>query len=395
MAHFHLHPGGKRISHDPAQRNVIAVKGHSVIIGLWGHKDGAGRELDIVEETDALMIPQPLRIDGNSRLYTLTVKPSVRAKGKPVQVKILANTSDWQTWDTAIFSFDCSAQKSGGDLSVTPATARVYGGPQDNIWRRADLKPIETVEPSSLSFDIVSKPPRFATRAGGAARFALFAAKVNGIERGYIVLAPASGAVSRVLLMITHSFGQNTGYYAGKGWSNPLSRPLIDDIMARFVNDRWGPQLMAARSDTAMIMPVRAEPVGGSELGPFGMVNGVAAAVVKGICAESGFKPGGFEIATYSSGIYDTNRLLGVSGLSFAAGYNQDPAGGHGLGGAIGVRKQFISGMTTHGQPRPGFTLLPLSWFANHGSFGDARTNPMWLHDVLHPYTTLFLGLMR
>lgn len=89
MSHFHLHPGGQCISFDAAKGNVVPVKGHTIVVGLWGRVDFGGGELDVLSPGDDIMIPERVGFVGDSSLWRIAVKPSVRARKKPVDVTLL------------------------------------------------------------------------------------------------------------------------------------------------------------------------------------------------------------------------------------------------------------------------------------------------------------------
>jgi hypothetical protein len=188
--------------------------------------------------------------------------------------------------------------------------------------------------PGAFKAGDLSNQPLFGLRSGIAVNVAVFAAKVGSVERGYILLMP-QGHARKLLVVISHTFGQNDAYYSDKGYSDPLSPDLIKDVLDRFVIERWGAQIMCASSDYALLMPVRAKAGGGaSELGPFVAQPGVGAAIVAEIAAQSGkvFEFSEVAIVTFSSGISDCNLFIaaGGAGLNFTRGINQDPAGGSG-----------------------------------------------------------------
>jgi hypothetical protein len=99
---------------------------------------------------------------------------------------------------------------------------------------------------------------KFLFAKGQPVKVAVFAAKFDTVERAYILMTPLSGKPSNLMIVITHGFGQSDAYYSKLGYSDPLSPDLIRDVNTRFVLGRRGAQLMAAWSDYALLLPVRA-----------------------------------------------------------------------------------------------------------------------------------------
>src|SRR6185369_6107503 len=103
-------------------------------------------------------------------------------------------------------------------------------------------------------------------------------------------------------------------------------------------------------------------------------------------------------VVTFSSGISDCNTFIaaGGAGLKFTRGINQDPAGGVAMSAAVGTRRQYLSGQTTHGAGRAGFELMPLSRWEREPNSG--RMFGWDVHNYLHswclPQYTLYLGMV-
>jgi hypothetical protein len=100
---------------------------------------------------------------------------------------------------------------------------------------------------------------------------------------------------------------------------------------------------------------------------------------------------------SYSNGIGDANRFIGTGGrgLSIELAVNRDPVGGMAIGGKVGARKQYLSGVTGGGRPRPGFDFLPLPRWKHEPFFKViGKFSAKYLHDWCIPQYTLHLGLL-
>jgi len=392
MAHFHKHPSGQRIS-----GTKVVVDGDSLIVGLWGYLDNQKRELDIVNEGDDLMF-QEVGFSGNSKLWKISVKPSVRVTRDSVNDRIYANTVEWQTWDHFDVTFRFKKQDAA-TLVVRPITADLFGGPAD-IWRSAKVPLIWVVDLATFRSGQIENRLKFLPVPGQGVKFAVFAAKLGAIERAFILMAPLQGRPSNLLIVISHSFGQNDGYYNALGYSNPLSLPFIKDVTDRFVLARWGAQLLAASSNYSLLMPVRARAgAAGGELGPFVENAGVGARAIQKMIALTDGAVGidRVELVTFSNGISAANQFItsGGKGLSIQRACNQDPAGGASIHSSVANRKQYLSGYTTGHRPMPGFEFLPERRWENEPNFktrlGYDSFN--YLHTWCLPHYTLYLAM--
>jgi hypothetical protein len=389
VSHFHRHPSGERIS----GTNLI-VDGNNVLIGLWGYLDFDKQELFVTNDGDDLVIEQR-QISGDSRLYNIRVRHDAQATKTTVTAKIYANTVNWQNWDWFQITFRFQ-QGQAASLVVRPITAQLFGGPTD-IWRATAVPSISIVDPARYTRGFQKDPLEFRFAPGKPVLFAVFAAKFGAVERAFVLIVPPHRKASKLLIVITHSFGQNDAYYSGKGYSNPLSLDLIRDVTDRFGLERWGAQLFAARNDTALLLPVRAKAGGGSsELGPF-ITHGVEIIERMVVLSENAFGLKRVDLVTFSNGIYDANQFVAASGkgISIDAGCAQDPAGGAALSTRIPSRRQFLSGYTTHFQPRPGFEYLPEPFWVNEPQYKTLFKNDRfnYMHTWCLPQYTLFLAL--
>lgn len=271
---------------------------------------------------------------------------------------------------------------------------RIYGQDTANHLVNVAIPPKRLIDIASFRAGDARNSPRFTVAAQKTARIGIFAARKRDVERAFIVLLPATGTPNKVLVGISHGFGQNAAYYASKGWRNPLSPDLIADVRDRFVIERWGPQMLAGRKQMAMVVPVRAQ--GSSELGPFGSDGAFARHVLQAIGSLTrAFTVAHVEAYTYSSGIHDLNRFLGAAGghLSFTAVYNMDPAHVTTAARPRGaVVRQFASGQT--GTPGPLFEFLPYARWSNEPFHARSRNNQFqYLHNFCLPNYTLHLGI--
>lgn len=393
MSHFHKHPSGQRIS-----GTELVVEGNSVTIGLWGYHDFQKRDLIVVAEGNDLMIPQEVGTVGDSKLWKLTVSPTALATKGVVKDKIYANTVDWHTWDSFNITFKFKPQ-AAASLIVRPITQDVYGGPAD-VWRSAQTAAIHVVDSASFKPG-TDEPLNFRPAPAQTVHFSVFAAKIGSVERAYILMTPATGHANKLLVVISHSFGQNEAYYGALGYQSPLSAPLIKDVTQRFVMERWGSQLMSASKEYALLMPVRAKGGGGTgELGPFSSQSGMGTKIIGKIqeLSKNAFDISQVDVVTFSNGIGDANQFIGVGGkgLPFKRACNQDPAHGGSIS-AVPQKKQYISGQTTSGAPRAGFEFLPLKRWVNEPNFLKLWTNEPSRFNYLHtwclPHYTLYMAM--
>ncbi len=389
MANFQKHPSGENLS----GANLV-VNGDSITLALAGYKDFQGQDLFVANQGSDLAI-FPGDVVGNTKLYTIRVNTQARATKTSVSDRIFANTVNWQTWD----KFDITFRFHQGEavtLIVRPVTGQVLGG-SDAIWRLTEVPSIWTIDVATFRPGSSGRL-NFLFSRGKQVKVAVFAAKFGFVERAFILLIPVSGKPSNLMIVITHGFGQNDKYYSDMGYSDPLSPKLIQDVNARFVLERWGAQLMAASSDYALLLPVRAKGGGHGELGPFISHPNLGTGVVTSIMAQTdgAFGINRVEVVTFSSGIYDADQFIAVGGkgLNIQRACNQDPAGGAEISRSVPIRKQYLSGQTTGG-PRPGFEYLPLARWENERNRKTMFPNDTfnYLHTWCIPTYTLFLAM--
>jgi hypothetical protein len=402
VANFYRHPGGQRIS--GAQ---VVVDGDTLTVGLYGYLDEQGNELTLVNKGNDLVFEQGA-VSGDSRLWKIRVAADARATRETVTDTIYANTTrdgmvQWDTWDSFDVTFRYKKQQAT-NLVVRPVTADILGGDK-SPWRQFQTRVRQVVNTAIyhpamrgelLEFlgPIEAKP----------VNVAVYAAKLGAVERAFLLMVPRSGRAQNLLIVISHSFGQQDSYYSGKGYSDPLSPDFIKEVLEHFVLRRWGRQLMAARSDYALLMPVRAKAKSNlDELGPFVEQSGVGAKIIQMLIGmtDGAFGLDKVGLVAFSNGITAANEFIAVGGkgLPIHWAVNQDPAGGVSISPTVPRRKQYLSGHTTAGRPRPGFEFLPMGRWAKE-PVKDAQPKGRDLYDdknYLHTWCmaeyTLYMGM--
>lgn len=389
MANFQKHPSGESLS----GANLV-VDGDSITVALAGYKDFQGQDLFVTNQGSDLAI-FPGDVVGNTKLYKISVSTQARATKTSISDRIFANTVNWQTWD----KFDLTFRFHQGEaitLIVRPVTGQVLGG-SDASWRLTEVPSIWTIDVATFRPGSSGRL-NFLFSRGQQVKVAVFAAKLGFVERAFLLMTPVSGKPSNLMIVITHGFGQNDAYYSGLGYSDPLSPALIQDVNSRFVLGRWGAQLMAASSDYALLLPVRAKGGGHGELGPFISQANIGTGIVTSIMGQTdaAFGINRVEVVTFSSGIYEADQFIAVGGkaLNIQRACNQDPAGGAEISRSVPIRKQYLSGQTTGG-PRPGFEYLPLSRWENEPNRKTMFPNDTfnYLHTWCIPMYTLHLAM--
>jgi hypothetical protein len=388
MANFESVPDRKNIN-----GLTVTVNGPSVTVGLYGPKYAEGKELDVLNKGEDLMIREAGQ-KGDVKFYTLTVKPSVQATKTEVSDEIFANTQEWQTWSSfkIVFKFK---KVEASSLVVRTVSHEIFGGPADNPWRTAPTSEFKAISMATFLPGRADNKPKFVPVGSVTTEIAIFAAKMGASERAFLVMRPPNTSPKKLLFVVSHGFGQSHAYYNALGYSNPLSKPLMHDVFDRFVLGRWGNQLLAATSDYALVMPVRAGG-GGSEYGPFMSTPGLCTQVIARIIGltKGGIGADEVDVVTFSSGISDTHLFLGTGGkgLNFNRGINQDPAGAVGMPNLVKIKKQYLSGQT--GGPFPGFEFMPMDRWENEEHFADKYNMDTfnYLHTWCIPQHTLYLA---
>lgn len=283
-----------------------------------------------------------------------------------------------------------------GGISVRPITKQILGVDTTNNLIQQYIPPVNVIDVPTFRAGDQNNVFKFTATPLRTARLGIFAArKDTSPERAIILVLPGSGVPERVIIGISHRFSQAVGYYDALGWGDPLSPPLINDVLLRHVIKRWAAQVLSTRYPTALLHIVRAK---GNELGPFAadgaFVRGVLEALVD--LTANAFSFQRVEAFTYSNGIDDFNPFLqAINGhLAVAAVYNQDPAKAGQAARLPGVVvKQFLSGQT--GGPAPGFEFMPVNRWQNELFFYQSKVlGPLvYLHGHCMPQYTLHLGM--
>lgn len=396
MAHFHKHPGGQRIS-----GQHVKVDGDTLTVGLWGYLDDQNQELFLSNEGRDLSLDKG-GTSGNSRLWKIRVHADARATRESVTDRIYAypvQSAALEPWDEFEVTFRFKKQPAV-ELVVRPVTAEVLGG-DSSPWRSFKTFDSHVIDRATYNPANVAELLNFRPAPGKPVQLAVYAAKLGAVERAFLLMVPPGGQARNLLIVLSHSFGQNDAHYSGLGYSNPLSPKLIEFVRDQFILNRWGAQLMAARSDYALLMPVRAKAgakVG--ELGPFVEQAGVGAKVVQKLLGmtDGAFGLDRVALVTFSNGIAAANQFIAVGGkgLPIHWGVNQDPNGGTPLSAAFPGKKQYLSGFTTQGQPKPGFEFLPMPRWKNEPNNGKLFPKDAfnYMHTWCIPHYTLYLAMV-
>jgi hypothetical protein len=400
--------------HFISPRTREQIDGHTILVApgetrVWLTGEGTD-DLTVVPDNGPfdLGITGPMVVAGDRRddfqewIVTGLNMQSMRLRA--VSAGILP--SDSLTFASCTIMFRAAAV-GGGPITVHPITGSIFGTVDRNGLAPVTLPARPLVVPSSLRRGDPSNVLEFDPGTEIRARVGVFAAKQDGVERAALLLVPSSGAPERVLVGITHVFGQsaaNRAHYNRLGWSNPRSPDLIKWVTNKFLGEHWGRQAMASGDSRALLLPVRAmgDGHGHGELGPFAHA-AFMKKVLHLIAAETeAFAPQKVEMFSFSSGIYALNGLLPGMRGSLAAVYNIDPTGGTAAGVPHGVKAwQVLSGFTTHGKGRPGFELLSENRWAHEPSFKDRKDKSKfpdgvsdgYLHNFVMPYYCLYLGI--
>jgi hypothetical protein len=397
MANFHKYPGLERIS-----GQTLTVQGESIVVGLWGYKDFNGQDLIVTNDGDDLAI-LPAGISGNSSLWKIAVKQSSRTHLSGVKDKIYAVTSGLQAWDSFQINFNFRAADAA-TLDVRCITPQLFGGAADNIWRGSKVPSIALITNPPLLAD--KPPPLLEFKRTAPAKpvdFAVFAGKYGAIERAFVLVVKPGTKPRNLLVVLPHPFAQGRGIaiYGGMGFfKDPLSIGLIRAVIDWFALERWGSQLLAARDDFALLIPVPAGVGHGGEIGPFVTAPHIGTQLIGRLMSLTEGRVGAniVGLCCFSGGIHNANLFaaVGGKGLNIRFACNQDPASGTPISASIPARKQYLSGYTTGG-PRAGFIYLPesVSW-KDEPRYAEkkAQLGAEYPHTWAIPNYTLYAALM-
>jgi hypothetical protein len=386
MPYFHRVPSGERISN-----TTVIVEGPSLTVGLNGSKDANGNDVSITNSGNDLVF-LPAGTSSNSKLYTISVTQRAQATQATVADTVFA-TGDLSKPPADSFNIEFRFKTQPAREVIVRDTTKAIFGVEQFAYVTPTGPMIATTsfrpgDPSNV-FDFVDVP-------GRPVSLRVFAAKFGNVERACWLMLPLNSPATSLMVVISHGFGaNNNAYYTNLGYSNPLSKALLEDVRDRFILFRWGQQVAATRPNMGLIMPVRAS-TGGSELGPFVSQQGIGYQIVTNILlqAEAQGALADVSVVTFSSGIFDANTFtaVGGKGLKFGLMVNQDPALGTTMTGRN--RRQYLSGYTAHG-PRAGFEFMPMPRWQNDPKLEEMkrRLGREYLHTWALPTYTLALAL--
>lgn len=385
MAFFHRVPGGQPIS-----KTTVVVSGASLTVGLNGLTDDDGNEMMVTNSGNDLSI-FPGASSGSSKLYNIVVNQSAQATQTTITDTIMA-TGNLAKPPADSFNVEFRFKtQAARDLVVRDVTNAIFGRGQF-VYQTPDgpLVDMATFRPGDQRnvFDFVNGK-------GRPVSLRVFAAKFGDVERACWLMLPSGAAAKSLMVVISHGFGQNHAYYSNLGYSNPLSKALLEDVRDRFILWRWGQQVAATRSDMGLLMPVRAH-TGGGELGPFISQAGMGYQIVTEILLKAGAQGAlaDVNVVTFSSGVFDANTFINIGGkgLTFGMMVNQDPALGAHIGGSS--RREYLSGWTASG-PRAGFEFLPMPRWQNDPKLEEKKASlgAEYLHTWALPTYTLAIAL--
>lgn len=356
MANFHKYPGLERLS-----GQTISVQGESIVVGLQD-----GPDLVVTNDGDDLAI-FPAGNAGSSSLWKISVKQASRSHLSSVKDKIYAVTTGLQSRDWFNINFNFKVADAA-QLDVRAITPQLFGGPADNIWRGSKVPAISLITNPPLLADKPAPLLSFTQKAAEKpVDFAVFAGKYGAIERAFVLVARQGTKPRNLLVVLPHPFAQGRGiaFYGGLGFfKDPLSLGLIRAVIDRFALERWGSQLLAARDDYALLIPVPAGVGHGGEIGPFVTSPHIGTQLVARLMSLTDGRIGADTVGLccFSGGVHNANMFVatGGKGLNIRFACNQDPVSGTPISAAIPARRQYLSGYTTGGA-RPGFIYLPES----------------------------------
>lgn len=276
-------------------------------------------------------------------------------------------------------------------VSITPITDKVMGA--DRTPSHCELVTVlglNVINEATFLPRVPSNTPFFYYQPSMAGRMGVFAVTAGAITRSWVLLLPEGGIPDRVMIGILPSIGQAADYYAKRDGGNPLSVPLIRDLIALVngmdpytldmrdgkVQACYGPQVLGSSRPMALLIPVRTLGGGGGidpELGPFASDGQVIADTINGIAAATGgaFRPGAIEAFTHSNGIVTFNVFLkAIYGrFSIRTAIALDPARAESIDSTLASTVcQHLSGQTggiVNGRPVGNFEYWPFDRWKN------------------------------
>ena len=282
--------------------------------------------------------------------------------------------------------------------SVRPINMQIIGMTSPTNLINQTIPAITVIDVSTFRAGDVTNELTFQTASQTTGRLGIFAAEKDGIERAVMMLLPAGGTPSTVLICVTQSFGQAHDVLDPLGWRDPLSVPFVNFALLKHVINRWGAQMLASGRNMALMYILRAQ--GSNELGPFAHDGPFLRFVLGEIVTltTNAFSFDDCQAFTFSSGIFGFNRFLAAASgsLNISAVYSIDPSHSMQASAPTGARrKQYASGAA--GGLVAGFEHLPMPRWANedeflthpHNHHGDFE----YLHNRVMPLYVLNLAL--
>ena len=276
-------------------------------------------------------------------------------------------------------------------VSVNPITDKVIGSDTTpSHCEPITLLGLNVINEASFLPRVAANTPTFSYQPSLTGRMGVFAVTAGSVTRSWILLLPATGLPTRVMIGILPSIGQAADFYAPLGGGNPQSVPLIRDFVALIngmdpvtmdlragkVQACYGSQVLGSSRPMALLIPVRTLGGGGGvdpELGPFASDGQVIADTINGLVAATN---GAFQVEivegfTHSNGIGTFNAFLrAISGrFPVRTAIALDPAGAQSVGsGLAGSLRQHLSGQTggiVNGMPTGNFEFWPFDRWKN------------------------------
>jgi len=123
--------------------------------------------------------------------------------------------------------------------SVRPINLQIIGMTSPTNLINQTIPAITVIDVSTFRAGDVTNELTFQTASQTTGRLGIFAAEKDGIERAVMMLLPAGGTPSTVLICVTQSFGQAHDVLDPLGWRDPLSVPFVNFALLKHVINRW------------------------------------------------------------------------------------------------------------------------------------------------------------
>lgn len=260
--------------------------------------------------------------------------------------------------------------------AVRPINQEILGMAGTNNLVDQAIPSLAYIVPSTYRRNDPKNIPLFMSTPPMVGRLGIFAAKKGNEERFVILVLPRVGIVTRVMVYVPQVFAQARKKLDPLGWKNPVSKPFIEYVLEKHVLNRFAPQILSSRVDTALVYLGRAD--GSTELGPFAADGSFLKQVLGDLSAltNGAFSFGRFEAFTFSSGIIDFNKFLGGLGGQFNIEkvYSIDPKGAIPAAPPPGTpMRQLVTGATMHYPMAPaGFEIMGIERWKNEFTYAQS-----------------------